>query len=129
MSTFTLPGGYANRQRVASTGPNGYTLANTTPTIMSWTAPNDGALHSIELHYNKVVSSAETGGAVAVTFTTGGRTSTNVIQLSAGGQAAGNYAAASNPSICIDPGTTFSVNQTSGLSAGASKVFCEFWAN
>ena len=47
-------------------GRTGFALQDATPTILSWTAQNDGNLHIAILAVVIKVSSAETGGAISI---------------------------------------------------------------
>ena len=49
-------------QLVATTGVNGFALQNGTPTILTWTPPNDGQVHRVLLIAQENVTVAETGG-------------------------------------------------------------------
>ena len=115
-----------------STGPAGVALVNGTPTIISWTAPNDGNLHRFVFQGSRNVTVSETGGAIALTYTVNG--------ASGGAQsltvAAGNTAAPSNASLSnsgfgatIAPGTTVSVVQSGALTLGACTVYAEIWGS
>ena len=57
-------------REVATTGPNGFALQNGTPTILEWTAPNDGKLHVVLTALLVVVTNPETGGPCGI-HTTG----------------------------------------------------------
>lgn len=98
----------------------GTALINGTQTILSWTTPNDGNLHMFTYQMLLDVTSDETGGAIFLTFTTGGIAVNSAQSL--GGQPAGssNIQAASGQA---DPNTTVTIHQTGALTAGAAKVF------
>lgn len=112
-------------QLVATTGAAGTALVNGMPTFLTWTAPNDANIHQFNLIASLKVTSLQTGGAVAVSWTNpGGTTSTNT--TFAGGLGV------SEPSTqlgrAVEPGTTVTVAQTSAQSAGAAVLFAEIWA-
>lgn len=116
-------GGAPTFQRVATTGPGGFALTAGTPTILTWTAPNDGQLHSAYSTGYSVVSSNLTGGAVNLAS---GTVSQNFL---AGGAAAGTYGPATNQVIAVQPGGTVSLVQAVGVSGGAATVYANLWAN
>lgn len=111
--------------QVATTGTAGFALQNATPTILSWTAPNDGNAHVVAPFGNVHISSAETGGVISGTFTDPGGNSGNA-QLDAGGHGASTVTF-NGKQIMIGPGTTFSIVQTA-LTIGAATVWCSIWA-
>jgi len=115
-------------QLVATTGVNGFALQNATPTILSWTAPNDGAAHRVLVLGSYLdVTSAETGGTL--TFNVTGPDGGNVgFGLFTGGLGTGAQVAAtiSRP---VKAGTTVSLVQTSALTAGAAILWTELWAS
>lgn len=104
--------------RVASTLQAGFALQNATPTIVSWTAPNDGQLHQALVSATLVVSSAETGGQVFIRWTSGG--AAQVFTAFNGGLGAGAVYA---NTVTADPGTTVHIDQNTALTAGAASVF------
>lgn len=61
---------FGNLQPVADTGTAGFALQNSTPHILSWTAPADGRLHMVTCAAYGYVSAAETGGEVRLHATT-----------------------------------------------------------
>jgi len=119
-----VPGG--GLQPVAATPAAGFPMQNATPTVLSWAVPNDGNLHEFIICSCKVVTSAETGGLVQVSFTDPGGTVRN-LTIYPGTQGAGFQATTGAPSslMCCQAGTTVSVNQVSALSAGASTLWCK----
>ena len=102
-----------------STPTTGFALANGTPNILTWTAPDDGQLHSVTAYAFIHVTSAETGGQVNLTWTTGGVAAGTT--LDPGGHAAGSYDG--GKSFACDPGTVVSIDQATALTAGAAKVY------
>ena len=111
----------------AATPAAGYTLVNGTGGVVSWTAPADGNNHRFLVIASLDVTSAETGGAAGVNFTTPDGTSSPFQQLFAGGQAADAYGAML--SAVIESGSTVYINQTSALTAGAAKLWAEIWGS
>lgn len=116
----------ANMGLLATSGPVGFTLQNGTPTILSWTAPNDGNLHRVFFIGSVDVSSAATGGAVTANVVPPGGGSPAVPQILAGGQAAGNHVG-TNAAI-VGPGQTVTVQQTA-LTGGAAVAWIEIWGS
>lgn len=113
-------------KKVAATANAGFALQNGTPTILTFTAPNDGQNHRYELYTEKHVTTAETGGAVQLSFTTPDA-ALGVSTFFPGGQAAGVFLPAGPQQILVGPGTTVTVSQSSALTVGASVLFCEVW--
>ena len=112
------PSGLA--ETVAATPAAGSALTSGTPTFLTWTAPNDGNLHQVNLIYSLQVTSLETGGAITMSITApGGGTLTP--SVNAGGSAAGNFA--NNIQRLVAPNTTVTVAQTSALTGGAATFF------
>lgn len=113
-------------QLVQSTGTAGFTLVNATPTILSWTAPNDGQSHRVLVWGQVNVTSAETGGKVQVQFNPPG-VGAQLTNLDAGGHGTG---LAANPptAVIVGPGTTVNVVQATALSVGAATLWAEIWA-
>lgn len=113
----------------ATTGVAGFALQNGTPTIASWTAPNDGQLHRAMFFASLVISSGETGGAINVGFTAPDGT---VVAwgIFAAGQAAG-YGYTQSPIVpaVVKAGTTVTISQGSPLTAGAAKLYAEIWGS
>lgn len=115
-----------NMGLLATTGPAGFVLQNGTPTILSWTAPNDGNLHRVFFIGSINVTSAATGGAVTANVTPPGGGSPAVPQILAGGQAAGNHVGL-NAAI-VEAGSTVTVQQ-SALTVGAATTWVEIWGS
>ena len=116
------------QQLVATTGATGFALTGATPTILTWTSPNDGNMHRVQVYYQQTVTSAETGGAVGLTATgPGGANVSNATQFNAGG--AGTGSAWTTASRLVAPNTTVTVNQSSALTVGAATVYAEMWAS
>lgn len=113
-------------QLVAATPNAGFALQNATPTILSWTAPNDGQKHHFLVYCTIVVAVTEVGGAVGLTSVLGGQSGSPQINAGAAAGPAlvnGNYRAG----IC-DPGSTVSIAQTSALTGGTATLWAAIWA-
>ena len=115
-------------QRQAVTPATGFALQNATPIILTWTAPNDGQVHSVVLCVSLAVAVTEVGGALQYTATAGGQVSTRTVN--GGGVAGpGGFAGlAANSALVIDPGTTITFSQSSALTSGTATVFAEILA-
>ena len=110
--------------QAATVGP--FTLVNGTPTIVSWTAPNDGAEHRAMVVVSEDITVAATGGAVGWTFTApDGSAATPT--LIAGGQATGAHHA--TDMAIVGPGTTVTIKQSGALTIGAGVVWAEIWGS
>lgn len=110
---------------VAATPAAGVALTNGTPTIISWTAPNDGKVHETIIFAELNVTSAETGGQVTASVATPSGNA-DAKQMFAAGQGVGVYTpfAASFPQIrMVAPGGTVSIFQNSPLTLGAAVIW------
>lgn len=107
----------------ATTGTTGFTLANGTSTVLSWTAPNDGLLHRVLVHAGLHVTSTETGGAISLTITQPDG-SIYPATMYAGGSGSG---AVSGVTIAhpVKAGTAVVIAQSSALTAGAAIMWAE----
>jgi hypothetical protein len=114
---------------VATTGITGFALVNGTPTILSWTAPNDGNLHRIMFFASMDVSSNETGGAVDIVFTDPAGTIVVWSFFLANQNAGYNYGQATIIFPIVKPGTTVYITQGTALTAGAATLWAEIWAS
>jgi hypothetical protein len=124
-------GGSAGLAPVGNSGAAGFALQNGTSTIFSWTAPNDGNVHTVELYSVKKIAVQEVGGAVAFHFTWPDGTP-NSPGLYAGGQAAGlttQVAFGYAGTVLVEPGSTISIQQSSALTGGASTLYYEVFAD
>ena len=109
----------------ASTATAGYTLVNSTGTVITWTAPNDGLLHTVMVAASLHVTTNETGGTIQVAWTEPGGVG-NAVTLASGAQAANNDA--TNPvMIVVKANTAVNVNQSSALTAGAATLWAQIW--
>jgi hypothetical protein len=112
----------------ATASPAGFPLANGTPTIISWTAPNDGDLHRVTAFSSVVIGTLEVGGAVVLNFTPPGGSAVQYT-LSSGGQAAGFDFSGGTRNFTVKPGTVVSIAQTSALTSGAATIWAELWGS
>jgi hypothetical protein len=114
-------------QKVADTGISGFALQNGTPTILSFTVPNDGNPHTITFSAVKHVTVAETGGQIHFTFLTPDGASGTGTPFNGG--AGVGVQIPGIASVVVQPGSTVSFVQSSALTAGASVVWIQAWMN
>lgn len=113
---------------VASTGTAGYVKVNGTGNVLTWTAPNDGAMHQFEVICSETVTSNETGGAVSLNLTApGGGVQTGAGNIFAAAKTVGTYHQLDGATV--QAGSTVALVQSSALSAGASTVWATIWAS
>ena len=112
---------------LATTGTSGFALQNATPTILTWTAPSDGAGHRVLLMGEVHVTSPETGGALTLSSTFPDGTA-NVVTVQAGGLSNGGYAMTLAGRM-VKAGSTVTLAQSTALTAGAAVAFAELWGS
>jgi hypothetical protein len=123
-----LPAWQLSMTRQAATTVAGTALVNGTPTMLSWTAPNDGQQHRAQVMATLRVTSTETGGVISVGFTTPDGSSTT-LQLIAGAQSAGVFTPNPPRTLICGANTAVSVQQTSALTGGAATLWAEIWGS
>lgn len=113
---------------VASTGNGGHALVNGTGTILSYTTPDDGALHPVVVTSAFRVDAGTVGGVVRVNI---GDT-TAVVELAGGlsnpGPAvwrANDPADGSGASFSLPANTLVTVTQDGAVTAGAVTAYIE----
>lgn len=132
--TFPLPGGnwtYTHTLRlVATTGLNGFALQNATPTILSWTPPNDGNMHRFLILPYYAVTVATTGGKITVTWTGPDNISrTNTLYNGTYGTTGAQPTVNSWIQETVGyPGTAVTIAQNTALTVGAAVLWAEIWA-
>jgi hypothetical protein len=110
----------------AATAVAGYSLINGTGTIISYTTPNDSAMHPVVVFGGVRVTVNETGGAIQTSYTyPDGSGSTD--SLNAGGGTVGHTLFTARLALA-QANTTFQVNQSSALSGGTAVAWAEIWA-
>ncbi len=121
---------------LATTTATGYTLANGTGTILSWTAPSDGNLHRVTLFAVKSVTTGETGGQITFGSLSGAGNghlnpdnAANWATVFPGGQSAGGRSLNGVPELIIGAGNTVYLYQSSALSGGATTLWAEIWGS
>lgn len=125
-------GGSGGLAAVASTGTSGTPLVNGTGNLISWTAPNDGALHAFFIALIANCTSAATGGLVNSTWTDpiGNNHTAEVLaaNLTSGAHTTANGANNFGAYSPISPNTTVALNQDSALTAGAVTLYATIYA-
>ena len=112
----------------ATTGTAGYALINGTGNIITWTTPNDGALHRVIILGNINVSSAETGGQITATaFDASG--AELFLTSDPGGHGTGTKTTFTMLGITVKANTTVSVLQNTALTVGAATLWAEIWGS
>jgi hypothetical protein len=113
---------------VASTGIGGYTLTAGGGTVpgLAWTAPSDGNTHYFCLFSELAVSSAESGGAITVSYTDPGGTARTQTPYAAA-LGAGAHVSAAGMQIPVAPGSTVTFSQAA-LTGGAAILYATLWA-
>lgn len=113
---------------LATTGVTGFALQNATPTILSWTAPNDGNLHRFVILSAISVIVSETGGTCIVACTNPDGTSASHT-LTGGGSSVGDVQQGNFFNRVIKAGTTVTVSQSSALTLGQATIWAEIWGS
>lgn len=112
--------------RVANTAAAGVALINGTQTIVSWTAPNDGALHRVLIVVGLNIATVATGGDISVNVTP----NTGVQILSTGsGRGYTGWMPVNGGNYVVLANATVAVVQSSALTAGSGTVYAEIWAS
>lgn len=113
----------------AATPVAGFALgASGFETIATWTAPNDGQLHRALIMGGMQVTSATTGGQVTLKVASPGDSAVATYVIFGISQAGGDYAF---PVffLPVKAGTSVTVLQATGISAGAALVWTEIWGS
>jgi hypothetical protein len=113
----------------AATPVAGVALVNGTPTILSWTPPNDGKLHRFTYFASMVVTAPETGGTVGFQFDAPGNVfaSWNIFAPNQGaGYSFGQTVLQGQ--VCA-PGQPVTLVQITALTAGAATLWAEIWGS
>jgi hypothetical protein len=112
-------------QLQASTGNTPFPLQNGTPTLVTWTPPNDGALHGCLVVCTVHTTSGETGGAMAASYTSPDGGSVGTPGLQAGGAGVGVTTAQS--AFLCEGGQPVSIKQSTALTAGAAVAWASIY--
>lgn len=113
-------------QQAAITTLAGFSLQDATPTILSWTAPNDGKPHPVLIFATLHVTSSTTGGEVDLDFTTPDGTST-AQEIFSGTQSSGVPWANTEVTVMCEPGSTVSIKQSTAVTLGAAAFWGQIW--
>lgn len=113
----------------AATATAGYTLVNSTGTVITWTTPNDGLLHRFIVNSVLSVTSPETGGNILVNYTLPGTGGAASHTLYGGGLGSGDAIGANAFLIMCKANTAVSVSQSVALSGGAATLWAEIWGS
>lgn len=113
---------------VATTGASGFALQNATPTILTWTAPNDGKMHWAFVSAYLHASSGMTGGELGNGFTDpqGNAVLDNVFVP--GSQPSG-YSQWQTNLVPAQAGTAVTVYQATALTVGAALAWAGIWGS
>jgi hypothetical protein len=117
--------------RLATTGTAGFALQNGTPSIITWTAPSDSAIHVFTCISVAHVTSTETGGTVQVVYQSPISGAGNHFSQIIAGALSTDSSGQTGTTIfgLAQPGTTVTVEQTTALTAGAATVYVELWGS
>ena len=127
-----LGNGPSGLQLQESTGLAGFALINGTPTIISWSVPNDGQMHRYEIFMIIKVASSETGGQVNLNFTAPDGTPQSIEAFAGGLPGPGiHFPVNSNGTgaVVVAPGTIVSITEQTALTAGAAVLYAEIWGS
>lgn len=113
-------------QMVATTDLAGYVFTTGGGNVLTWTAPNDGQMHRVELFGGTHCTAAATGGALHFNFQSPDGSNNTPIILGAN-QATG-WHFTNNAIALVAPGTTVTISQDA-QSAGAQTGWFELWAS
>lgn len=125
-SSGTAPAWQIGYTLQSQTAAAGFTLANSTNTIITWSVPNDGAIHHLLCSAYVFATATMTGGQINMSFTDQGGNVISGVDLVNGGTTTGN----ANWNFQIFPvkaGTTVTISQGTALTAGAAKCWAEIW--
>lgn len=118
---MSTSGGIVGGSVVARTPSAGFPLsAVATPTLLTYTTPNDGQVHQVNIALGLYVSVVEVGGGVSVNATILGQPYFN--GLLPGAEGVGVHDG--TLSIPCDPNTTVTVVQQAALTSGAAVASC-----
>lgn len=113
---------------LVTTDVGGFAYVNGTPTILSWTAPQDGQLHRVCVFAGGQVGVTQVGGAVtlAAQNPSGGNA---VTQLDPGGHAVGAIVFATPKFLIVESGGLVTVQQSSAMTSGTATLWAELWGS
>jgi hypothetical protein len=111
----------------AITPAAGFALQDGTPAILSWTAPDDGQLHTIMQVAYVYASSEMTGGNINCSFYDPAGNAVTDPEFVTGGLMSG-YSNWNSNVLLVAPGTVSAIGQGSALTGGAATCWAEIWA-
>jgi hypothetical protein len=114
----------------ASTGADGWTLTDSgsyPAEIISWTAPNDGALHRVLVAGILQVTSADTGAEISADWTLPNGDANSNWSLYVTSEPTGIKQLLSW--FYVQANTTFTVNQQAALTGGTATAWIELWTS
>lgn len=121
-----MPAWQAGFTLQSQTASAGFSLANSTGTIISWTAPNDGAIHHMLANAYVYATSTMTGGQVNIAFTDLAGNAISGVDFVAGAITTGN-ANWDYIMLPVKANTTVTISQGTALTGGAAKCWAEIW--
>lgn len=111
----------------AATPVTGFALQDATPTILSWTPPDDGQMHRVMILADERVTAAMTGGALSCNGTDpGGAAFVN--QIDGGGHVV-SFARLGVAEFLVQGGSEVTLVQSSAMTAGAATLWAEIWGS
>jgi hypothetical protein len=115
----------------AATPLAGFALQNATPTILTWTPPNDGQLHRYHLIVFLLVTSNTTGGDISITFNDPANFSSHPTVILGGTQGTGPHGTTLQgyEDIPVPGGQAVTLSQTSAMTVGAATLWAEIWGS
>ena len=113
----------------ATTGTTGYTLVNGTGNIITWTTPNDGALHRFLIVAGMHVTSTETGGQITASYTLPDGTAATHTMFAAGLTTGDQLLSGVQFMLTVEANTAVTVKQATALTGGAAIMWAEIWGS
>jgi hypothetical protein len=110
----------------ATTGSSGFTLLDSTPTLLTWSVPNDGQVHRVIVLGELVVTTTQAGGEVQLVFNDpAGNSRTE--SMWAGGLGVGANKVNGNCAFMVGPDQTITLEQTSDQTSGSAIAYVDLW--
>jgi hypothetical protein len=127
MGTIPNPVSVPALEVQSSTGIDGFTLQDATPTILSWTVPNDGNMHNCMLFGEVVVSSDTTGGAISINYLDPAGGSRTFTAFAGSYASTGAKSQSAGVQLSVAPNQTVTVTESTAQSAGAAIFYGTLW--
>lgn len=127
-----LPAWLSGLTLQTATSASGYALINGTGNIITWTAPNDGALHTVLYFAMCHITSAASGSPtceITGTAPDGGTISKSIFGALTSSTFYYPTTGGCPVTLFIEANTTFSIIQNTSMTAGAGVVWASIWAN